>query len=106
MTLPDLLYVATILICFAADVPAAWILTRNALVKPRITALSLLAFVADAILLIVIVTLVSIANANAGYPLTREFGQITFRTALLILALFPPLFLLARRKGWFRDGVQ
>jgi hypothetical protein len=100
----DLLFSVTVLVGLLLDLPAAWILTRSAIRKPHITALSLLAFFADSIGLVVIVTITVIGNAQAGYPIAKEVAATGFRLALLILALVPPTFLLAYRRGWFRDA--
>jgi len=105
MSLPDVLLNAAAALIFL-DVPVAIILVRAALRKPHITALTLMAVASWGIAILISAYVFAALNAVAGYPVPKETAQIGFRLAAVVLAIFPPLFLLAYLRGWFRDGQK
>lgn len=94
----------TIAIPFALlDIPVALILVRAAWRRPRITLLSLFALLSVGIASLEFAYIVSVANGVAQ-ALSVEMVRVLFRATVLPLALFPPLFLLAYYRDWFRDA--
>jgi hypothetical protein len=86
--------------------PVAAILTRAALHKPHIWALTIMAISSTLVALGVTAYVVAVLNAVTGGPFDQEQLRIIFRGVLVGIALFPILFLWLYRTERFRDGPR
>lgn len=84
--------------------PVAWILTRAAIHPPAEWALTLMALVVDAIVLVVTVFVAAAINNGLGAPVDINVVRIGIRGSFIPLELFGLLFLVAYRRRWFRNG--
>lgn len=85
------------------DIPVAVILVRAAWRRPHITLLSLFALLSVGIATLELAYLFSVANGlTQSFP--AEFVRVLFRATVVPIGLFPPLFLLAYYRNWFRDA--
>jgi hypothetical protein len=105
MTLSDVLLNLSAAL-LVLDIPVAFILTRAAIRKPHIWALSLFAVASIGIAILIVSYIAAATNALLGYPVPRELSQLGFRFAALVLGIFPPAFLWVYRTGRFRDGDE
>ncbi len=84
--------------------PVGWILTRAAIHPPNEWALTLMALVVDAIVLVVTVFILAAINNGLGSPVDIDIVRSVLRGAFIPLELFGLLFLVAYRRRWFRNG--
>lgn len=100
---PDVLLTPLYLLMFLVPVVGV-ILTRAAVRKPLIPALSFMAAFVDAVAVLIPTYLFAVANAALGYVLPREIGQWVLRLVIIALGLISLYFLYIYRTGRFRDA--
>lgn len=83
-----------------------FILTRGAIKRPRVRALSAMAILTGLIATALTAYVIAVVNAGANYAVPKEVGQVILRAALLGVQLFPLWFLWLYRTGRFRDGDE
>jgi len=86
--------------------PVAAILTRAAIRKPHIWALTVMAISSTLVALGISAYVIAVLNAAAGGPFDQEQLRIIFRIVLVGIALFPVLFFWVYATGRFRDGAE
>jgi hypothetical protein len=82
----------------------SYLLVREALQGPRITALTVMAVLVPLITIGLTDYVISVINAAWGYPIPKETAQVVFRLVLLGIGLWAVWFWFLYRTDRFRDG--
>lgn len=111
MTLADLAHVADLLLVplylLAFLVPGVWfLLWRAGRGKPRINALSWTTRFVGVVSFVIVIYVLAVGNAGAGYPVAREWAQIALRGVVLALGFLAVWFAWLYRTGRFNDGPE